>query len=199
MLAISKRKPEIQRRRFVVDRAWFLRNLIGFVHASDTGLLRPVNSPGPNPAEQFYLRPLPAPGCGCRACRGEAAEREVPVAVFPPERARPGRATDLPRRQWVGRDQASVRWTLTPVNGRATDGTPQAFERSRDSASEERLGPVPKRGEDSDTQRRSAGRRAPVLQAQHDCLARQGFTACLSNKCSVHVWTGAHLKSTLQS
>ncbi len=140
MLAISKRKPEIQRKRFVVDRAWFLRNLIGFVHASDTGLLRPVNSPGPNPAEQFYLRPLPAAGCGRRACRGEAAEREVPVAVFPPERARPGCAADLPRRQWVGRNQASVRcvrrskttvrwvsrrkttvrWTVVLANARAT-------------------------------------------------------------------------------
>ena len=68
-----------------------------------------------------------------------------------------------------------VRGTLCPVNGRATDGTPRAFERSRDSDSEERLGPVPKRGEDSDAQRRSAGRRAPVLQAQHDCAAAAGF------------------------
>ncbi len=89
MLAISKRKPEIQRKRFVVDRACFLRNLIGFVHANDTGLLRPIKSPGPNHAEQFYLRPLPAAGCGHRACRDEAGEGEVPVAVFPPERARP--------------------------------------------------------------------------------------------------------------
>ncbi len=142
MLAISKRKPDIQRRRFVVDRACFLRNLIGFVHASDTGLLRPVNSPGPNPAEQFYLRPLPAPGCWRRAHGGEAEEGEVPVAVFPPERARPGRAADLPRRQWVSRNKASVRWvsrrkttvrwvsriktsvrwTLVPANAQATHG-----------------------------------------------------------------------------
>ncbi len=38
-----------------------------------------------------------------------------------------------------------VQWTLCPVNGRATDGSPRAFERRRDSESEERLGPVPKR------------------------------------------------------
>ncbi len=49
------------------------------------------------------------------------------------------------------------------------------FRAKQDSDSEERLGPVPKRGEDSDAQRRSAGRRAPVLQAQHDCAAAAGF------------------------
>ncbi len=169
MLAISKRKPEIQRKRFVVDRAWFLRNLIGFVHASDTGLLRPVNSPGPNPAEQFYPRPLPAPGCGHRACRGEAAEGEVPVAVFLPERARHRWAADLPRRQWVSRIKASVRWTLVPANGRATDGTPWSFEQSRTARAKKGSGRCP--GE----ARTATRRRAPVLQAQHDCAAAAGF------------------------
>ncbi len=189
MLAISKRKPEIQRKRFVVDRAWFLRNLIGFVHASDTGLLRPVNSPGPNPAEQFYPRPLPAPGCGHRACRGEAAEGEVPVAVFPPEQARHRWAADVPRRQWVSRIKASVRcvrrqqasvqwvsriktsvrWTLVPANGRATDGTPWSFEQSRTARAKKGLGRCP--GEARTAKRR----RAPVLQAQHDCAAAAGF------------------------
>ncbi len=61
--------------------------------------------------------------------QGWAEEGEVPVAVFPPERARLGCAADVPRRQWVGRDQASVRWvrrqqasvrwTLVPANAQA--------------------------------------------------------------------------------
>ncbi len=69
----------------------------------------------------------------------------------------------------------------------------------QDSESEERLGPVPKRGEDSDAQGCSAGQRAPFCKRSTIAQPPQGFTACLSNKRSVHVWTGAHLKSTFQS
>ena len=37
--------------------------LAGLSMRADTGLLRPINPPGPNDDEQFFLRPLQASGC----------------------------------------------------------------------------------------------------------------------------------------
>jgi hypothetical protein len=104
--------------------------------------------------------------------------------------------------RWVSRRKTTVRWAVVPANAQATDGLgrcPSAAGSAkrrdrpgeRPSEAGSGLGPVRKQSRDREAQGRSAGRRAPLLHAEHDCVAPQGFTACLRNKCSIDVSTAA--------
>ncbi len=97
----------------------------------------------------------------------------------------------------VRRRKMTVRWMVIPSNGLATDGEPRAFERRRESGSEEGplRGPSETRAERGrpawEVRMRGSGRSCASLHSRHRCLpARKSGVPFLSVPCFGHTKKG---------